>query len=355
MNIVLMAGGGGTRLWPLSRQATPKQFIDFGRNRTLIADAYQRACRLTSPERVYVAANQSHQAHIKRLLPDISSDRVWYEPEKRDTTAAFATVSIRLQAQGEGSTPVIFMWADHVFTKEDAFVSELRRIEQLLSQYPDHLVIMGHVPLAADTTLGYIEAGEKLPDETGIFRVTAFREKPAAGLAERFVLSGHHFWNLGYFSLRPEYLLSELLRLNPALAEPVAAFTAAVRSRDEAAANRAYHSFPQQALEYTVIEKTPRILVVTGDWGWSDVGNWAAVKKIFGAAGDHAPAGHHLHIESRNNYVYNATGTTVTMLGIEDTIVVVTEDAILITNSQHAARVKEVVQRLAAEKYTDIL
>lgn len=355
MNVVLMAGGGGTRLWPLSRRHIPKQFLDLGRGRTLIEEAYGRAQQLTAPDRIYVATGAAYRQHVSRLLPDIPPERLFFEPQKRDTTAAFAAVAIRLQQRGEGETPTLFMWADHVFTNEDAFLTGLHTIPALLQRYPDHIVIVGHHPVTPDTTLGYIEAGEQVPQFKNTSRVVAFREKPDQLTAEQYVSSGRHFWNLGYFSVRPNYLLQELLRLNPDLQPAVSAFARAIEQQDEAGADRAYGAFPMRAIEYTLIERTPRLLLVAGDYGWSDVGNWAAVKKIFGGAGDHVRSGHHLHLNCQDNYIYNTTDKTVTIIGLCGVIAVITDDAILLTDQEHAPLVKEAVQRLEKDKKTDVL
>lgn len=346
MNVVLMAGGGGSRLWPVSRQATPKQFLDLGDGKTLIEQAYARAAAVTSPEHIYVATSEKYQSHIEQLLPHIPAERVFYEPEKRDTTAAFASVALRLIAAGQGQEPTVFMWSDHVFTHEKEFVGDLKKIPDILRQHPESIVILGHVPISPETTLGYFEVGDNVSPHTDVFHIKTFKEKPDLATAEQYVAAGSFFWNLGYFSTTPQYLIAELTRLNPELSATCDAYAAAIQSGEPAAGAAAYHQFPKQAIEYTLIEKTPQRLALTGDYGWSDVGNWAAVKEIFGKSGDHMPAGHHVHVDSQNNYVYNATNRVVSTIGLKNTIVVVTDDAVLVADKDHAHRVKEVVQKL---------
>lgn len=349
MEIVIMAGGGGSRLWPLSRRQTPKQFLDLGSGQTLIEEAYARAQKLTDVAHIYVATNEQYRDAVKKFLPGIADDHVFYEPEKRDTTAAFAAIALRLEVLGRGDEPTIFMWSDHVFTNETEFLHDLRRVPEVLASHPDSVVILGHTPISAETGLGYIEAGEALPEHSDVFEVKAFKEKPDEATAQKYLEAGNYFWNLGYFSLRPSYLLEELARLNPELESPLKTFRAALQDGGEAAHSSAYKEFPKISIEYTFIEKTPRRLTITGDYGWSDIGNWATIQEIFGRTDLKKMGGPHIHVDSQNNYIYDATNRAVSLVGVKNTIVVITRDAILVTDRDHAHKVKQVVEKLEAE------
>lgn len=348
MNVVIMAGGGGSRLWPLSRKTTPKQFLDLGRGRTLLEDAYARSRKIADASQIYIATSENYRAQIEKLLPSVAPDHIFYEPEKRDTTAAFATIAVRLEKIGQGDEPAIFMWSDHVFTNEAEFIRDLERIPRLLAENPEAMVIMAHTPVTAETGFGYVEVGEALPNYPDVFPVKAFKEKPDAAAAAAYVVAGNFYWNLGYFSAKPTYILRELVKHNPELKPAIDAFS---QNQDSST----YALFPKVAIEYTLIEKTPRRLAITGDYGWSDIGNWSSVQQIFGAAGDHMPAGHHIHVDSQNNYIYNTTSRAVSLVGVQDTIVVVTEDAVLVTNKNQAHKVKQVVEKLEAEGKSEYL
>lgn len=355
MNIVLMAGGGGTRLWPLSRQSRPKQFLDLGTGKTLIQMAYQRATSLVSPEHIFLATAQAYQPYIAQLLPHIPSTQIFYEPERRDTTAAFASVAIRLAVKGFGDEPTLFMWSDHVFTNEPEFLRDLGKIEPLLHQHPDHLVVMGHKPTAPETAFGYIKVKQPLPVYTDVFQVDSFTEKPDQATAEKFVTEGSYYWNLGYFSLRPNFLLQQLEHHNPELRPVLQQYMATIQANDEAQAAAAYATFPKVSIEYTFVEKATNIIAVTGDYGWSDVGNWSAVSTVFGIPRNDSAHNHHISVDSRDNYIYNTTEQTVSLIGLKDTVVVVTDDAILITDKQQSHKVKDIVQRLEKEEKHKLL
>ncbi len=355
MNIVIMAGGGGTRLWPLSLNENPKQFVDLGTGKTLLEMAYDRAIQVTDIDHIYVATAQQYVGRIKEILPKIDSKKIFAEPSRRDTTAAFAQVCLRLQAEGKGDEPTTFLWSDHIFTREEKFIADLKLIPKVLETNPESLVIIGHTPLSANTTLGYFKAGEKIEGFENAYKVEEFKEKPDKEKAEEYVADGSYFWNLGYFSLKPNYLLAELVSATESLAEPLEKLKQAIIANVQGDITKRYNDFPKIALEFTFVEKTKTILAITGDYGWSDIGSWGTVKEVFGIAGDHMPAGHHTHVDSENNYIYNTTDKAVSLIGVKNSIIVVTDKAVLVTNEDSAHKVKEVVQKLEEENQQNYL
>lgn len=351
MNIVLMAGGGGTRLWPVSRQSNPKQFFKFNGKETLLEQAYNRAADLTSPDHIFVATLEKYGDRIRELLPKVAPRNIFYEPVRRDTTAAFAAVAIRLSARGLGEEPAVFLWSDHVFTAEKDFLTDIRKIPDLIKKYPDTIIMAGHVPTFPETGLGYIETADLVEGYDDVYRVKSFKEKPKLAVAKKFLAAGNYFWNIGSFSFRPTYFLQELGRWEPTMMPDLDKFGAAVRQGDEKAAAAIYETLAKKSVEYTVMERTPRVIVVTGDYGWSDIGNWATVYEILGLKGEQVGDDEHVHVHvsSKDNFVYNTTKKAVSLIGMKDTIVAVTEDAVLVVNKKDAHLVKEVVQRLEQE------
>lgn len=349
MNIVLMAGGGGTRLWPLSRKEIPKQFLQLDGQTTLLEATHRRATQLVPTENIYVATVEEYGPRIREILTTVPEKNIFFEPSRRDTAPAFAAAATQLVLQGKGDEPAVFMWADHVFTAEAEYLEDLKKIPTLLKQYPDSIITTGHVPTSPETGLGYIEAGNAVPGFDDVYQVKTFKEKPDQATAEKYIAAGNYYWNIGSISMTPNYLRQELRAHQPELMASIDAFGQALREQNVTEAVRVYGTAQKISIDYALLEKTARIFVVTGDYGWSDIGNWAAMKDIFGINGDHMPHGHHVHVDSQENYIYNTTDRAVSLIGVRDMIVVVTHDAILVTDKKSSHKVKDVVAKLEAE------
>lgn len=343
-----MAGGGGTRLWPLSRQKNPKQFLDLGTGKTLLEETYDRAAAVVGPEHIFVATLAEYGDRVRKTLPHVPAGNIFIEPDRRDTAPAFAAVAVQLKQRAAGDEPAVFMWSDHVFTAPDDFITDVKKIPDVLARHPDSIVIVGHVPTFAETGFGYIETGELVGGYDDVFRVKSFTEKPDRTTAEKYVAAGNYYWNMGSVSVTPNYLLTQLAEFAPELFAGIQRYEKALQEHAGQAAHEAYAALPKISIDYALLEKTPTIYVVTGDYGWNDIGNWAAVHDVFGVKGDHVPHGHHVHVDSHDNYVYNTTPKAVSLIGVKDTIVVVTDDAVLITAKDKAHKIKEVVAKLEA-------
>ncbi len=345
MNIVIMAGGGGTRLWPLSRKSLPKQFLDLGTGKTLLEHTYNRALRVTNADSIYIATTQEYREKIQSLFPFLPADHVFLEPERRETAPAFAAAATQLAQKGHEDTPTLFMWADHVFTNEDALLKDLAVMQRLIEEDSNRMAIIGHIPVTPETGFGYMKMGSPVPGYQNAFTIDSFKEKPDLETAKQYVADGSYYWNIGYVCVTPKFLLQELSVYAPELSAGIAEYAEALKQGQEQAA-AAYARLPKVAIDYALNEKTPHIVAVTGDYGWSDVGSWQVVKELFGTDGDHVPHGHHIYVDSENNYIYNATHKVVSLIGVSDAIVVVTDDAVLVTNADSSQKVKEVVQKL---------
>lgn len=346
MNIVIVAGGGGTRLWPLSKKALPKQFLDLGSGKTLIEHTFDRALQLTSAENIYVATTKEHEQKTQEVLKGLLPGHIFTEPERRETGPALAATAMQLVMRGKGDEPVLFLWADHVFTDDEALLRDLGSMGKLIQENADRMVIMGHLPTSPETGYGYMKMGAPISGYSNVFTVDAFKEKPDSETAKQYVIEGSYFWNMGYMCLTPSFLLRELEEHTPELVVGIKKFAEALQSGNDAASQAAYRELPKIAIDYALNEKTKKIVAVTGDYGWSDVGSWAVVKELFGVDGDHMPQGHHVHVDSDNNYIYNATHKVVSLIGIHDTVVVVTDDAVLITDTDSSQKVKDVVKKI---------
>lgn len=350
-----MAGGGGTRLWPLSRQHKPKQFLSLDGGKTLLEMSYDRARAVASPKEIYIATIREYEEKIRTMLPEVPEENIFFEPERRDNAPAFASVAMQLIRRGQAEVPTVFMWADHVFTAEKDYIEDIQKIPKLIEENPNCIALVGHVPTYPETGFGYIQVGDHVEGYDDVFEVKSFKEKPDVATAQEYVTAGTYFWNMGSISARPTYLVEELKKYEPELMDCITKFDTALANGNEEEANKMYGQAKKISIDYAVLERTSRILVVTGDYGWSDVGNWKSVFDVFGIKGDHVGSGHHVHVDSSNNYIYNATDKVVSLVGLTDVIVVVTEDAVLVTEKSNSHKVKDVVAKLQEEKKTQYL
>lgn len=337
---VILTGGSGTRLWPVSRGARPKQFLPLLGKTTMLEDTLARATgdAFGSPLLVGGAA----QEDILQLLAG-SDAAIILEPEGRNTAPAIALAALVL----EPDTPMLVMPSDHAIADPDAFRDAVIKATALAAE--GWLVTFGITPGGPETGYGYIEQGEAL--DAGGYRAARFIEKPDRATAEQLLAAGGHHWNGGIFLFTAGAYLEALEQHAPdILAGARAAYDAGHRDgtvhRPDAAA---FARIPAISIDYAVMEKAELVAVVPVSMGWSDVGSWDALHAISARNADgNALDGDVLAIDTRNSLV-RSTGPTVTTIGVEDLIVVATEDAILVMPRGDSQRVKEAVEALKAK------
>jgi len=234
-------------------------------------------------------------------------------------------------------------------------LKDLAAMAQLVIEDARRIVIIGHVPVTPETGYGYMKMGKKVAGHDHTYAIDAFKEKPDFETAQEYVTEGSYFWNMGYMCATPNFFLEELEVHTPELVTGIKKFAQVLEEGSEQGAVDAYHGLPKIAIDYALNEKTKKIIAVTGDYGWSDIGSWAVVKELFGVNGDHMPKGHHIHVDSDDNYIYNATSKVVSLIGIHNTVVVVTDNAVLITDTDASQKVKDVVKRIEEDNREEYL
>ena len=347
---VLLSGGSGTRLWPLSREAYPKQFLALSGEDTMLQATWRRVEALATAPPV-VVANEEHRFLAAEQLRVAGAPRaaILLEPVGRNTAPAIAAAA--LQATAEGDDPLLLVLpSDHVVTDQAAFHAVVR--EALAAAEGGALVTFGIVPDAPETGFGYIqaEAGEEGAGDS-VRTVRRFVEKPDAATAAQYLAEGGYFWNSGMFLFRASRFLAELERHAPAILAAVrAAFAAAVRDGDFVRLDKAaFEACPSDSIDYAVMEKTDRAMVLPVDIGWNDVGSWSALWDV----SEQDPHGNATHgdviaVDSRNSYAY--ARRLVALVGVDDLVVVETDDAVLVARKDRVQQVKEVVARLKADQ-----
>jgi len=348
---VIMCGGAGTRLWPVSRESMPKQFVRLvGQGSTFqqvlarISDSelFARPIVITNAEFRFVVAEQLRECGVE-------ADIV-LEPMRRDSGPAVA-VSAVLAAERDREALVLVLAADHVVRKPDEFRKACRRAAAAAAE--GRIVTFGIEPTHPATNYGYIRPGEQL-NGTSVRAVAAFVEKPDAATAANYV-ADHYLWNSGNFLFHAATMLSEIERFEPAMAEAARAAVAGL-TRDLDFLRLAAEPFaraPKKSIDYAVMERTKLAAVVPADLGWSDVGSWSAVWDILGhdAAGN-ATDGPVVMLDSRNSLVRSEESVLTTVVGLDDVIVVSTADAVLVTSRAKAEQVKALVEELKAQNHS---
>ncbi|QCU72440.1 mannose-1-phosphate guanylyltransferase/mannose-6-phosphate isomerase [Luteimonas yindakuii] len=345
LQVVLLSGGSGTRLWPLSREAYPKQFLPLAGDATMVQDTWSRAAALTTLTPI-VVANEEHRFLVAEQLRQIGAPvpDIVLEPVGRNTAPAIAAAA--LQARAGGNDPVLLVLpSDHVVRDVPAFHAAVR--EALPAADAGALVTFGIRASAPETGFGYIQAG---PGE-GVRPVLRFVEKPDAETARGYLASGDHVWNSGMFLFRASRYLDELARFRPDILDAVRrAFDAASRDGDFVRLDRdAFAASPSDSIDYAVMEKTADARVLPVDIGWNDVGSWSALWDV-SEQDEHGNAGHGdvIAVDSRNSYAYSRR--LVALVGVDDLVVVETDDAVLVARKDRVQQVKDVVARLKADQ-----
>jgi mannose-1-phosphate guanylyltransferase/mannose-6-phosphate isomerase len=343
---VILSGGSGTRLWPASREAHPKQFLPLLGDQSLLQQTWLRVAGLPDTAPPLVVGNEEHRFLVAEQLRAVgaAAGPIVLEPVGRNTAPAIAAAA--LVASGDGSDPLLLVLpSDHRIGDEAAFRAAIAQARPAAEA--GALVTFGIVPDAPETGFGYIKAIGDGP----VREVERFVEKPDAATARAYVESGEYFWNSGMFLFRASRVLEELQAQRPAmLAQVRAAVAAARKDADFLRLDRdAFAAAPSESIDYAVMEHTARAAVVPLSAQWSDVGSWSALWQVSERDGDgNALHGDVLALGTRNTLAH-APRRLVALLGVEDLVVVDTEDALLVAHRDGVQQVKDIVARLKAD------
>ena len=347
MKPVVLAGGTGSRLWPKSRAALPKQFLSLTSNSTMLQDTVTRLNGTNAEPPVFIC-NDAHRFLVAEQLrkKNIEHDGILLEPVGRNTAPAIALAA--LHATKTGNDPVLLVLAaDHLIKDQEAFHSAIVKAEALANE--GKLVTFGIVPDKPHTGYGYIKAGKVL--NVG-FEVADFVEKPQPETAKQYVESGDFFWNSGMFMFKASRYIEELGKYNPEMLEVCrrAIETEAPDLDFIRVDSEIFSTCPDDSIDYAVMEKTDSAAMVPLDAGWSDVGSWTSLWETADKDEDgNVCVGDTILEKTRNSYV-NAEQRLVSVIGLEDVIVVETKDAVMVAHKDDAQSIKNVVNKLKAEK-----
>jgi mannose-1-phosphate guanylyltransferase/mannose-1-phosphate guanylyltransferase/mannose-6-phosphate isomerase len=343
---VILSGGSGTRLWPLSREDRPKQFLALTGEKSMLQLTAERVMGLSGFRSPIIVANARHRAEVDRQMAEIGADEIAMilEPLGRNTAPAIALAAMRVEPRDI----LLVMPSDHVIADVDRFRSAIAAALPLVEQ--GFLLTFGITPDAPETGYGYIERGAPLGD--GIYRVSQFVEKPDAETAAAYLSAGRHSWNAGIFLFQAGDYLAELEKHAPAI---VAACRNAIeQGRSEGQSflpdEGAFTECPSNSVDYAVMEKAANVAVIPLEIGWSDIGSWDALQSFLATTNQQALSnGMIVEIDTEGCFI-KTDGPTVAAVGVKDLIIVATATGVLVIPRGQSQKVKDVVEALAAKR-----
>ncbi len=349
--VLILAGGSGERFWPLSRKSRPKQLLALFGPETLLEATLRRLDGLVPAKNILILTNADQEAAVRALAKSLPAENIVAEPAKRDTAAAIA-LGVGWVAARDAQATMIVLPADHLIQDAVAFQKTLRTAAAAARQTGE-LVTIGIQPTWACPGFGYIEMGPQVKiaeskDEPAVHDVVRFREKPNAELAEQFLRQGNFRWNAGMFIWTIPAILSALRRHAPELGTFVSRLHAG--EDFEMLLRDVFPKLPKISVDYAIMEKAARVLMVESSFDWDDIGSWTALAKYLPVleAGNFAN-GEITTLEADNNLIFSTSKRRIAMLGVSDLIVVETADALLICNRHEAEKIKHLVAKVPPE------
>ena len=350
LHAMIMAGGGGTRFWPRSRQRLPKQFLNVTGDRSLLQQALDRLEALAlPPERSWVLTAEAYRGQTAEQLPSLPQGHIVGEPCGRDTAPCIG-LGAALIAREDPDAVMLVTPADHVIEPAQEFRRAVNVAALVAEEHPGALITFGIVPTYPATGYGYIHRGDQVATRQGIavFRVGAFAEKPAQEKADQFFASGEYYWNSGIFVWKVATILKALKQHRPKLHDAVQRIADAWGTpSQQAVLAREYPTADKISIDYAVMEHHPERLVVQTPYRWDDVGSWLAVERMQPQDGDgNTVLGTHCGLKTNNCVVVGEAGRLIATIGVRDLLIVQDGDCTLVAHRDDEGTVKQMVDEL---------
>lgn len=360
MKIVIFAGGVGTRLWPLSRKSSPKQFEKIIGDKSTLQLAAERLQPDFNWQDIFISTGNQYLDLVKEQLPEIPEENLIGEPQMRDVGPAVGLVTAILEKKSPDE-PMTILWSDHLVKKEELFRKTLKTAEKIIQVNPDKILFISQKPRFASQNLGWIEFTDKVEEKEDIeiFKLKSFLYRPDFTTAQKFFESGRHAWNLGYFVTTPKFLWSLYQTLAPELFNQLLKIQEAYGGEDfEKVLEKVYPNLEKISFDNAILEKMDpeKGLVISQDLAWSDVGAWEALKEALAKS----PADNVIHgkVEVRDcedSLIYNYTDQLLAAIDLKSQLVINAKDVVLVCRKDSVPKIKKLVEELEKTEFKNLI
>lgn len=351
MKLVIMAGGKGTRLWPVSRAGKPKQFQCLTGEKTMLQETYLRLRQIAPPEDIYVATNKEYVGEVEKEMLEFPKENIIAEPIGRNTAPSIALAAAIIAAKDENEIMGVFP-ADHFIENPEILLEAIQKGKEFLEKNDQYLLTFGITPSAPETGYGYIKKDgdlEKIGD-VQIFKAEKFVEKPNYETAQKYLAAGDYFWNSGMFLWKTKTIIEKFKAYVPDDYNRLMKIKDSVKNNNYAEVlEKEFPEMDKNSIDYAILENEPDVAVIPLNMPWSDVGSWTALKDtLISNNRENFVRGEHINFDSENLLVYGSD-KLITTIGVKDLIIVDTADAILICDRNKSQLVSDVVKKLEAD------
>lgn len=354
LHTVVMAGGSGTRFWPQSRKAMPKQLLKLIGEQTMIQETVARCRSLSEPGQTWIATNGTLAPEIHRQLPQLQQEHILVEPAPRNTAPCIGLAAIHLLKQDAEATMLVVS-SDHVIQPEAGFVNTIQQAIALLETQPDTLALIGVPPTYPATGYGYIHRGPEIaPESSTGYQVQEFKEKPDQETAQAYLDSSAYFWNCGIFVWKAQTILDALARWEPEMYTLLQEISDAIDTPQYTdVLHQNFSAMKSVSIDYAVLEHSKaQLAVIPAEFEWDDVGNWSTLQKYFPTdANDNTIVGLHCGLETSHNIIRSTDSHLVATFGVKHCLIVHTPDATLIAPRDDESAIKQLVNLIEEQGY----
>lgn len=361
MNIVILVGGGGSRLWPMSQKKCPKQFNALVSELTLFEETFNRFKKHYPLENIFVSATRETYKIAQKILPQIPKDHYIIEPEKRDTGPALAYAASFLSVKADPNEPMVFICSDHYIKNPELFVKCLKEAEKIIKK-TGKMMDIAIAPTFPNINLGYTRIG-KLYKKIGQIKIYEFKghkEKPDLATAKKLLASGEYLWHASFFMWTPQALLAAYKKYAPKIYGPMEKIIKALKQNDQQTIEKEFSKTEKTSIDYAVAEKMdPKdVLIIKGEFGWSDIGSWNMLYDQLTKARDknnNLIKANSINIDTSNSLIYGDGKKLIATIGLDDLVIVDTKDALLVGKKEESHLVKKIVKILEEQKRNEYL